>query len=328
MGTGEFKPLFIVGTPRSGTTLLSTLLDRHSKICIPPETQYFTEFCNKVSRSQADEWSKTELINAAVTNRRICDLELSNQEVYAFFSKYEKSLPNLLRAILEAYTERYGKVIAGEKSPKHIEHVFEILNAFPNAKIICIIRDGRDVVKSLLKVGWAEPGNPRRLGLFCNEWSDDAALTSRLQSTFGEEIFLTVKYEDILAEPEKNLEKICRFIGVDFETNQLDFTEKSQVVPDWEKEWKSNSSLSLDMSRVGAWRKSKDLYQIWLMNWMMGEMLERYGYQDTDLTGCSLTTRCRIILLAIPYSRIMRPISLFGLKVFRKMWSWLRGFWT
>ncbi|MCJ7601447.1 MAG: sulfotransferase [Desulfobulbaceae bacterium] len=317
MSSNTFCPIFIVGTPRSGTTMLSTLLDRHSKISFPPETQFFTEFSSKLSDAKVKEYTKNELAQLALANHRIKDLNLNHSKVLKRYLEYPKDLPNLLRAILETYAEQTGKIIPGEKTPKHLEHIPLIIKAFPSAKIICIIRDGRDVVRSLLKVNWAEPNNPRRFGLFCLEWCEHAALTMKYKKLLSADHFITVKYEDIISDPEKTLTSICKFIGVDFEPAQLVYSAKSNVVPHWEKEWKSKSSTILDKNRIAAWRNSKDRCQLWTMNCMMGTMLEKLGYPDTDLKGCPLKIKVKFYFCKLPYLKIIRPFSLLGLKFLR-----------
>ena len=169
-------PVFIVGTPRSGTTLMAVLLDRHSNIAIGPETQFFTEFIPK-------NWSKKtpdtheQLVDSALAFKRIADFNFDRDQLLHHFEKYELTLPNLLRAIIEVHAIRNSKWRPGEKSPHHLQHIPTILNHFPEAKIICVLRDGRDVVRSLLDTPWAIPKNPRRLRLFCIRWNDAAEQT-------------------------------------------------------------------------------------------------------------------------------------------------------
>ncbi len=315
-----FGPIFIVGAPRSGTTMLAVLLDRHTKIAIPPETQFFTEFSPQF-QDQLYTLSSEELVDFAVTHRRIKDLQLNRDVVFGVFNNYSKSLPNLLRALIECHAAKKCKPIPGEKSPEHIQHVPEILLAFPNAKVICVIRDGRDVVRSLLKVKWAEPNNPRRFGLFCAQWNHFAKITKQYMQSYSADQFLVLKYEEIVESPTESLRTACSFIGVDFEQTQLNDTVSSDVVPTWEKDWKSKATEGVDTSRVYAWRQAADCGQVWTMNCMMGGTLKEWGYPDTELSDCPIHKRILLFLLKIPYLPIMRPISLFGLYLVRKLSS-------
>lgn len=311
----HFSPIFVVGAPRSGTTILSVLLDRHSRISIPPETQFFTEFLPSVQNEE--NASREEKVRVALSFHRLKDLELGHEEVMAKFRDYDNSYQALFQALLEAYCEKHMNVRPGEKSPKHIEHVPFLLQKFPGAKVICIVRDGRDVVRSLLKVFWAEPGNPRRLGIFCMEWCDYAELTIKYQNVLPREQFYLVKYERLLTNPVDTLQNICAFIGEEFEPEQLDPNFNSKTVPDWELEWKGKASGMLDSSRVEAWRKGSDQKELWRMNVMMGKTLDKLGYTDIGLHDCPPMTRFFLNVQGVPYTRWARSWALLGLKMLR-----------
>jgi len=313
-----FSPIFIVGAPRSGTTMLAVLLDRHSKIAISPETQFFTEFAPQFL-SQIHTLSNEELVEIAVTHNRIKDLQLNRDVVLGVFNNYPKSLTSLLRALIECHAIKNGKIIPGEKTPGHIQHVPDILTAFPNAKVICVIRDGRDVVRSLMNVVWAEPNNPRRFGLFCTQWNHFAKITKQYTQCFSKEQFLVLKYEEIVESPAKSLRIACDFIGVEYEQTQLHDTVSSDVVPAWEKEWKSKATRGVDPKRIYAWRQEADCGQVWAMNCMMGRTLKDWGYPDTELSECPIHKKILLYLLKVPYLPIMRPLSLFGLYIARKL---------
>jgi len=314
----QFSPLFIVGAPRSGTTLLAVLLNRHSRFSIPPETQFFTTFAAgeaALELRQADRRTKVEMV---LNHERMADLHLGREELLTIFQRYDDSVAGLFRAILEAYAAKEKKARVGEKSPKHLEHVPRLLSLYPAARVICLVRDGRDVVRSLLKTPWAEPDNPRRFGLFCSEWSDYARLVERFRKSFPADRFMMIRYEDILLGPEKALTEICRFLGERFEPDMLDSSGKgSGVVPAWEAGWKAKADKALDPARAYAWKLQADRREVWRMNVMMGRELVALGYGETELAGCSLGLRMLYLLQKIPYLPAMRPVSLFGLRLLR-----------
>ncbi len=313
-----FRPIFIVGAPRSGTTLLAVLLDRHSQIAIPPETQFFADFLPSLLPSSAVS-SREEKIELALSSPRIQDIGLAREQLLNVFSGLSNTWPCLLQAILALYAFGQNKNRVGEKSPKHVAHVPEILEVFPDAKIICLVRDGRDVVRSLEKVPWAEPDNSRRFSIFCMEWVDYAGLALQYQRQYTKEQFLLVKYENILLSPTVELEKICQFIGEEFEDGQLQITSESNVVPEWEGEWKNKSTAMLDPKRVEAWRRQADREQIWFMNSMMGKALGELGYDDTGLNDCPFFKKIMLFFQKLPCLPKIRPISLLLLKMLRSL---------
>jgi hypothetical protein len=296
--------------------MLAVIIDRHSRVAIPPETQFFNEFMpDNADRLKVS--SKMEWVELALSDRRIADLNLDRNGVLNLFAGCEKTPYSLFAAILQAYADDRHKARPGEKSPTHLKYVPQILSAYPEAKVICIVRDGRDVVRSLEKVAWAEPGNPRRFRLFCMQWSDAAQKAVEYSNRFSRDKFCIVKYEEILSEPENQIARLCEFIGERFEPSQLAPDKKTGVVPEWEADWKGKASHSIDKSRVHAWRIEADNAQVWAMNSMMGKMLRKFGYPHTSLKGCPFRKKLQFLIMRIPYMHFMRPYSLALLKMIR-----------
>ncbi|WP_028581045.1 sulfotransferase family protein [Desulfogranum japonicum] len=316
-----FKPIFIVGAPRSGTTMLAVLLNRHSHIAIPPETQFFSEYIQETDVTSFARKSRLGNVEDAASFNRISDLGLSVEEIMAEYELLPNEPACLLQAILAAYTAKCGKKRAGEKSPRHLEYVPHILSLYPEAKVICIVRDGRDVVRSLVKTPWAEPGNPRRKGLFCMQWTEYANKIIEYRNTLPSEKFRVFRYEDVLTSGEEVLREICQFIDERFEIEMLQAGQGSGVVPGWETRWKGKAEDGLDPSRAGAWRRQASTREICWLNMFMGKELGLMGYKDTTLKECSIWLRCLIWLQILPYRRIMQPVSLLGLRLIRVLKS-------
>lgn len=311
-------PFFIVGAPRSGTTLLASLLNRHSNVAIGPESQFYTQF---IPWNWAHRIPETyeELVDSAIAFQRIADFGLDRDQLLRHFKLYELSFANLLRAIMEVYAMRQSKLHPGEKSPLHLEHVPTLLDQFPGSKVIYILRDGRDVVRSLLEVPWAAPRNPRRFQRFCMRWNDAVEAMIHYEKTLPPDRFRIVRFEDLLRQPKSELQKMCSFIGEEFEPTQLEPAQSSNVVPEWEKDWKNKAAEMLDPSRIEAWRKSSNRKQIWVMNSMMGTMLERVGYANTKLDDCPPVMRLKMFFQGIPYRKKLRKISASSLKILKML---------
>jgi len=173
------------------------------------------------------------------------------------------------------------------------------------------------VVRSLLEVPWALRGNPRRFRVFCLRWNHAVEQMLHYKDTLPSDRFMIVKFEDILRRPQSELEKVCSFIGEEFEPTQLETLQSSSAVPDWEKKWKGKASEMPDPERIHAWRKSSDQEQIWIMNSMMGSMLERMGYPDTKLDRCPPAMRVKLFIQGIPYRKKVRKISSSSLKILK-----------
>jgi hypothetical protein len=166
--SAPFRPVFIVGCERSGTTLLAVLLDRHSQLAITPETHFFLRMIGRPRPANCrDLTTHEQFLNQLFSNDRMKDLALDRAAVTARFQTRPATAPALFQCILEEYAAMHGKPRAGEKTPLHIWYVPQIIEWFPDAKIIGIVRDGRDVVRSMLAAPWT---TDKRLRPHCLNW--------------------------------------------------------------------------------------------------------------------------------------------------------------
>jgi hypothetical protein len=273
-----FDPVFIVGSPRSGTTLLATLVDRHSRIAIPPETHFFGHFRRWIGQEFGALPHHT-LVDEFLKNRRALDMKLDREAILSRFSRYPADLPHLLRAALEEYAARRAKPRAGEKTPGHLEFVPLILQWFPRARVVCIVRDGRAAVLSAMKLGW-HGGDIVALSLL---WRRYARRMLEYEQRYPES-FLRVHYEDLVRNATRVLVNVDAFIGLQFEPSQFDASMGSSLIPQWETKWKAKSAAQLDPERLEAWRNEIRDEEMWLMNLLIGKYLSLLNYPDSAVS--------------------------------------------
>src|SRR5262245_32845292 len=121
---------FVVGYPRSGTTLVSVLLDRHSRLCVTPETAFFDEVAPLLTSPR-----DAVLMRVLGKWRRLPELGLEPEMVLRRLGKKSWSAGDVFAAILDLYALGKAKVRCGEKTPQHLIHVPTIRRLFPQAKI-------------------------------------------------------------------------------------------------------------------------------------------------------------------------------------------------
>jgi hypothetical protein len=270
----NFQPIFIVGCERSGTTLLAVLMGRHSRLAITPETQYMSKVFPRRSWNRHPRLSHEDFIERHWTMTRIADLQLDRASLTRRFQKMTPTYMDFFRALLEEFAVREGKPLIGEKSPVHLRYVPQILKWFPEARIICIVRDGRDVVQSLMKMPWTEGQTLRRQ---CTKWVKAARQATRFLRRYPRQ-FQLIKYEDLAREPEKIIRKIDEFARLPFEPGQLSTQVQTHVVPEWEIGWKARAMEGIDTSRIGLWKKEMSHEDQLIMNTMMRRELVKMGY--------------------------------------------------
>ena len=311
-------PVFIVACPRSGTTKLASLLNRHSLVAAATETHFFNHVA-KLSCFDAKGKLKLSPDNLArfFAEPRVLDFlavaQLSEAELRAaMFSsgKPELERKQVFDIMMQLVLAARQKQIFCEKTPQHLQNLNEILALYPQAKFIHLIRDGRDVVNSLIKMPWRPPGliNNARF------WLRYIKLGEAAERHIPASNLATYKYEDLLLEPETTLKSICEFIGISYEPNILGSSSSEPVFANWEAEWKHKASQELDPSRIGAWREEFSDDSAAIVNCFLAPTLKRLGYTVSGEHRHRLTIKhCIIIVtefLLLGLTRLLRMISL------------------
>lgn len=246
----EFDPVFIVGFPRSGTTLLAVMMDRHPLVAIGPES-HFIEVAENIDLPDRTDQPET-WINRLLAAPRLCDLGLRSEWVLSKLPTHRAvRAPEMFAAILLAYTADRGKSMAGEKTPTHLLHLPMLLDWFPKARALCVQRDGRDAVASLLQVPWRNHSSVR---IYALQWEKFMHRMETAMQMFPDRV-MPVRYENLVQNPEKTLREIDHFIGVDFDPAQLNVTRPTETVPQWETRWKATATADRpNAEHLGLWR--------------------------------------------------------------------------
>jgi hypothetical protein len=191
------KLFFILGCPRSGTTLLQAMLNRHPHIAIPPETKVFCDFHLRSQRRRFECLRRLE---------KDLDVLIEEDDIHT-------SVDELLPKIMRRFVERSGRTdvrFVGEKTPEHTSRISSIRSSFPESLIIALVRDGVCVADSLTRVPWlsCDHGSAALVWrYYMNHVS--AAVEKNSQSVH------VVRYEELTANPEKELLAILKKLGAD-----------------------------------------------------------------------------------------------------------------
>jgi len=291
-----FQPCFIVGCERSGTTLLAVLLDRHSQIAITPETHFLSLVPRRMPHSPL---THEQLLDRLFANPHTAELKLDRGKLADRFSRMPADFAALFRALLEEFsaTHGQGKPRVGEKTPLHLLEVPTLLEWFPDARVLCIVRDGRDVVLSLMSMPWC---SERRLRPLCCLWIRLLRLAEKFSRDFPDR-FLLLRYEDLLQSPCETLGQIDQFLGLSLEPAQFDISLPTHVVPESELTWKGLALRQFDLSRINAWKSKAAADQQLAMNALMGKHLRRMNYSDTTLPPMPFRARLANFFANLPF---------------------------
>ncbi|MFD8569925.1 sulfotransferase family protein [Streptomyces sp. NPDC057694] len=277
------RPLFVVGCPRSGTTLLQLMLHAHPRIALPPETRFvlpayrrrlaFGDLAQRTNRAALARW---------ITGRdetRYFELGLDEETVVRQITEGPPTLGSALGIALRAYAEQQGKVRWGDKRPAYALHVPEILRLFPDAQFVHVVRDGRDCVGSLLRMPWWHSGFHEAVAT----WAQVMDGADKWRGALGSARWHEVRFEDLVADPETELRGICGFLGEEYAHGMSEpYRMAGRAVPA-RKTWHAHTHGELDVTRAGTWTTRLTPEQIRLCDTVLGDRLTAHGY---PLAGC------------------------------------------
>ncbi len=221
------EPIFVIGMPRSGTTLLSFMLDSHSRIAIPYESNFlFGHYTKRESFGDLSDYrNRASLVESVLSEPyvREWDYKISPQQI-----DLEKcdSLTNAVDQIYTAYAAHFGKDIWGDKSPQNTRHVDVLDKLFPASRFIHIIRDGRDVALSLTgnKIWWSANDFVSQL----RTWQKGVRSARRMLNALPKSRFLEIMFADLVSEPEHEMVRVTSFLGIAYEPGMLsDYTTRA-----------------------------------------------------------------------------------------------------
>lgn len=271
-------PFFVVGTPRSGTTLLQVMLNRGPTLYIPPETHflpYYSHWTGK-TRSSRDQFRILDLVK-----QKICD----RNELPVDWPQLKRELRAAPGTMLRQFDALLAHLIAqnhsnrrlGEKTPGHLHYVDDILDLYPTAQIVRLVRDGRDVVVSHNE---AFGSNMLHMAF---RWRQDQRRSSRLAEVVPAGQYLNVRYEGLVRESEQELRRVCRFLGEPFDQAMLT-PEKRRVRGFARREsHKERTWMPVDPSRVGRYRKILRPRTLAMLQTVFGSELAAEGYELDDV---------------------------------------------
>lgn len=270
-------PIFVVGAPRSGTTLLASMLAGHPRIACGPETQFFNKLSPEQLRAAVADRAWPERAVQLVSSLTLAGQAVvtlfghTGRDVRDFLAVREPSAQALLESLTELYAHKRGKTRWAEKTPNHLLHLPALRQHYPDAPIIRIVRDPRDSALSMRQLPWASRSALANAHLWTTWFGASQPFFESDART------LTVRYEDLVGEPERVLAVVCSFIGEAFEPGMLEFTRSAKGVSSPNETWKAANARTLDTGRTGRWRQEDPALQR-ALTYTCRKGIEVFGY--------------------------------------------------
>lgn len=277
---------FIIGRPRSGTTLLRLLFEAHPNVIIPPESPFIISLYKKYGRITQWNDAVLEAFAEDLLKQRYFDKWLvSKEELLVHLQKVKGHITfhDMVKHVCLAYQSVYDKQeirLIGDKNPFYSLYIRRIHKLFPEAKIIHLTRDYRDNYLSLINVNFEVPIVP----LVIYRWKFAYRLARKLKEQHPGQVY-SLRYEDLATDPETEFGKLCSFLNIGFDPSVMKFYEKKQEV---EKVYSGSSDINvihksllnpISTSRMNLWKTQMTPKQIRIAEIVAGKTGEMAGYK-------------------------------------------------
>jgi hypothetical protein len=289
------RPIFVVGCPRSGTTMLQLMLHAHPRIAIPPETRFLLAGYQR--RAGFGDLTRAAgrhaLARYIVESGQFEDLGLDDDEVIAAIVAGPPTLGSAFGIVFRMYAQRFGKPRWGDKRPLYLRHLPTILRLFPDAQIIDIMRDGRDCVASLKETPW----KPSGFDTLVDYWTKSADASLLARRRYPADVYHQVRYEDLVTDPEPHLRRMCAFLGEDYDPAMSAPDKLAPVAVPQYKTWHTLTHRAPTTERIQSWRARLSAEELRRCEEAFGDRLARFGYLPSApvARGARLRSEARLI---------------------------------
>ncbi|MGH3042434.1 MAG: sulfotransferase family protein [Gaiellaceae bacterium] len=279
---GSDRPIFVLGCPRSGTTLVQVMLHSHPRIAVPPENRFLIPaYRQRLRFGNLEEPANRRAVAEFILRRRkrFRDLGLDRQETIDRIVAGPPTLGSAIGSVLQAYAERFDRPRWGDKRPHYTHFIDALMRLFPDAQIVNVIRDPRDCVASLKRMPWWK----RSSYYAVSAWADAIDHVGRASRRWPG-VVVPLRYERLTADPESELRALCAALGEDYEPAMAEPERVADVAVPERKHWHSRTRVGPTTERIGRWREGLEPWEVALCETVLAERMTGLGYELTGST--------------------------------------------
>lgn len=287
--SNKSQPIFIVSSGRSGTTLLRGMLNASNQIFIPHESHFlgwaYPYYHQKTNFSDRDY---QEIVRFFQKTSQANGWGMEEDYLLDCLRKFApKNFAEVNSIIYEAGLRHQGldNLQWAIKAPILIFNLEKIFRLFPEAKVIHIVRDGRDVHLSYKRIHQTkgEKFGPKGVVTGSFYWVDGLRCIEWIQRIQKKQMVYELRYEDLLNSPEDKLQKLCTFIGIEYNQSMYEsyhLSERNQNLILNEQKEKTHKKIAegLDPQNKEKYLREMSKLDRFIFELITAPYLEKYGY--------------------------------------------------
>jgi len=293
--TDSNRVIFIVGNSRSGTTMLGRIFGSHSQVHTFGELHFFEQIVSEKIVKLGECWPSDRLLTMLerlITSAReglFCPVTVGKyrsdaEKILNLTSKRDPV--SVYECFLREETRRHRKHIPCEQTPRYLFSAIDILNSFPDARMINLVRDPRDVLLSQ-KNKWRR----RFLGAkniplseafrswvnyhpytIARLWVSSVRMAQELE---GHDRFMSLHFENLLKDPEQNIKNLCDFTGLTYEVEMLSVPQVGSS-----SGMDHPGRLGIDNTKASGWKKGGiSKTELAICQSVASQEMRRLGYE-------------------------------------------------
>jgi Sulfotransferase family len=270
---------FVVGEARSGTTLLRVMLDAHPQLSIPPESYFVSglyPFRSRYERGGAFDLGRFSHDLLGLHKFRDWDLPAE-----ALSNAFAAPMPgggyaDAIRLLYATYAAAHDKPRYGDKSPGYVARMKLLTQLFPEARFVHIVRDVRSVALSLVEMPqeWGTRSVPEGAA----RWRHRVGRGHAEGTALGPERYLEVRYEDLVADSDRELRRVIEFLLLPWDDAVLRYAERGlSRVPEGSQAIHGNVARAPTKTR--DWREQMTPEDLETVEAIAGDVLTQMGYE-------------------------------------------------
>lgn len=279
--------VFIVGCPRSGTTLLRHILMSHPQIAVTPESPWIPVWFDERRGLTEDGIVTPELIDLLLAYPRFSRLRIGRNQLAGLMANgHCPSYSAFVTGVFDLYGKKKHKPIVGNKTPQYVQRMCTLHSLWPTARFVHLIRDGRNIALSVAH--WAKTPHTRLACL--PTWKDDPVSTTALWwesnvrrgrdsgKSLGPGLYYEVRYEGLVARPREECSALCSFLSVSYDEAMLRFHEglqRSDDTPNPTSTWFPWRPI---IPGLRDWRTQMSSEDVERFEAIAGDVLDDLGY--------------------------------------------------